>query len=179
MARRKRIVFSGQHLEIERIEQRRQDLEASVSAYFRIDNSGSAKRFLGYTVAEMRTEEESLIEESRRSASMEIFSALEAAFHIDFLQRCYRRERDEISMALRKLHDENQGASVPLDRILSAWRRHSIVPTNFVDHLKQAFRYRHWLAHGRYWRPNFPMLDYDEIYALAERALDEFPFKKT
>ena len=179
MARPKHIVFSGQHLEIERIEQRRQDLEASVSAYFTIGYSGSAKRFLGYTVVEMQTEKDSLIEESRRSASMEIFSALEAAFHIDFLQRCYRREKDKISVALRELHDESQGAPVPLDRILSAWRQNSIVPANFVDHLKQAFKYRHWLAHGRYWRPNFPMLDYEEVYALAERALDEFPFKET
>ena len=179
MARRSRLVFSHQHLDIEQVDGRRRDTEAAIHAYFALDNAKSAQRFFGFTPSEVRTEKEALLEEARRAASMDLFGALEAAIRIDFLQRCYRRERDTVSRAFRHLYRE-KGARASLEGdILAAWRHHSNVPRSVIENLTNAFKYRHWLAHGRYWNPRFPRLDYDEVYALAEATLDAFPFKES
>ena len=176
MASQSRFVLSHEHLDIEQIEGRRQDTEAAIEAYFAIGNPSSAQRFLGYTPDEVRTEKEALLNELRRSASMDVFGALEAAFWIDFRQRCCRRKRkkDDVSRAFRSL-DRDKSLHVTLPVILTTWGENSDVKPRVIEDLKRAFKYRHWLAHGRYWR--FSKLDYDEVYTLAERTLDSFPFE--
>ena len=46
--------------------------------------------------------------------------------------------------------------------------------------LKGAFKFRHWLAHGRYWDPNLGRKKYDfqSLYALAEEFFECFLYKK-
>ena len=173
-----RVVLSHEHLDIEQIDRRRQDTEAAIEAYFSIGNPSSAQRFLGLALHEVRDEKEALLDESRRSSSMDVFGALEAAFRVDFLQRCYRREKDDISRAFRDIYS-NKGARVSLEGdILATWRRDLNVPQWMIGELTDAFKYRHWLAHGRYWRPKFQKLDYAEVYSLAEATFASFPFKE-
>ena len=179
MARRDHVGFSYEHLDIEQIDGHRRDTEAAIESYFTIGNPSSAQRFLGFAPGEVRTEKELLIEELRRSSSMDVFGALEAAFRIDYLQRCYRRERDDVSRTFRNLHND-RGPHVSLEGdILAAWRQNSDVPHKVIADLTDAFKYRHWLAHGRYWNPRFRKLDYDEVYTLAEATLNIFPFKES
>ena len=173
-----RVVLSNEHLDIKQIDDRRRDTEAAIEAYFAIDNPNLAERFFGMSPHEVRTEKETLIEESQRSSSMDLFGALEAAFRVDFLQRCYRREKDEISRAFRDLY-RDKGPRVSFeDGILAKWEEDLNVPKRVIRELTNAFKYRHWLAHGRYWRPKFQRLDYAEVYALAEETLASFPFKE-
>ena len=109
---------------------------------------------------------------------MDVFGALEAAFRIDYLHRCYRRGRDDVSRAFRNLYND-KGPRVSLEGdILAAWRQNSSVPRKVITDLTSAFKYRHWLAHGRYWNPRFRKLDYEEVYMLAEATLNTFPFKE-
>ena len=178
MARRSRVRFSHEHLDIEQIDGHRRDTEAAIESYFTTGNRSSAQRFLGLPPSEVRTEKELLLDELRKSSSMEVFGALEAAFRVDYLQRCYRRERDDVSRAFRNLYND-KGPRVSLeDDILVAWRQNSDVPHKVIADLKEAFQYRHWLAHGRYWNPRFRKLDYEEVYTLAEETLNAFPFKE-
>ena len=108
---------------------------------------------------------------------MSILAALEATFRIDFLQRCYKRRRDPLSRAFREIHRE-KGQYVPLTDIFSEWQQHSNVSQSVIADLKRAFRYRHWLAHGRYWTPKIGQeYDYDDIYMLAESIYSSFPFE--
>ena len=79
-----RVVLSNEHLDIKQIDDRRRDTEAAIEAYFAIDNPNLAERFFGMSPHEVRTEKETLIEESQRSSSMDLFGALEAAFRVDF-----------------------------------------------------------------------------------------------
>ena len=108
---------------------------------------------------------------------MSILAALEAAFRIDYLQRCYKRLRDPLSRAFRNAHQE-KGARVPLEDIFSMWQLHSNVSPSVTTDLERVFRYRHWLAHGRYWTPKIGReYDYSDIYALAESVYNGFPFE--
>lgn len=177
MAKRSRVSFSRQHLELDEIGRHHLDVEASIRSYFDFGNVRSAVRFAGYTSEEIQQEMKSLLEEQDRAASMNLLAALEAAFRVDFLQRCYRKRKDPVSRVFRELH-ARKGMYVSLeDDIFQVWKQKSSVSSSVISHLKGAFKYRHWLAHGRYWSPKFGRYDYHDIYTLAEAIFDSFPFE--
>ncbi len=176
MARRRRTALSdlsGEHLDIQQIDGRRRAVEAAIEAYY----ANSGQRFLGYAQSAVLAEKNALLDELRRSTSMDVFGALEAAFQIDFLQRCHDREEDDVSRAFKKLYRNNRRPYVRLSAILVAWRENSSVPRQVViKKLMDAFEYRNWLAHGRYLNPE-RRLNYDDVYLLAEATLAVFPLK--
>ena len=54
-------------------------------------------------------------------------SGLEAGFRIGFLQRSYRKEKDDVSRCLRELY-RRKGVRVSLEEdILNAWQEHSFL----------------------------------------------------
>lgn len=177
MARRRRIGFSRQHLELNEIGRHHRDIEASVRSYFDFKNVRSAARFAGYTSEEIRQEMNSLLEEQDRTISMNLLAALEAAFRVDFLQRCYKRRRDPVSREFRKLHTLGERYVSLEGDIFRIWKQESSVSSSVISDLKGAFKYRHWLAHGRYWVPKFGRYDYHDIYTLAEEIFNSFPFE--
>ena len=85
----RRVTFSGEHLPLVEIVQHYSDIEVSVRNYFSADNIHSGDRFVDYTPLEIEREMTSVLAEHARSTSMSILAALEAAFRMDFLQRCY------------------------------------------------------------------------------------------
>lgn len=177
MSKRKRVGFSRQHLELDEIGRHHLDVEASIRSYFVFGNIRSAARFAGYTSEEIQQEMNSLLEEQDRAASMNLLAALEAAFRVDFLQRCYKKGKDPVSREFRKLY-ASEGIYVSLEEdIFQVWKQKSSVPSSVISQLKGAFKYRHWLAHGRYWVPKFRQYDYHDIYTLAEAIFDSFPFE--
>ena len=178
MPRARRVTFSGEHLPLVQIAQYYSDIEASVRNYFSFDNLHLDDRFIGYTPLEIELEMYSVLAEHARSTSMSILAALEATFRIDFLQRCYKRRKDTLSRSFRGLHHQ-RGQYVPLKDILSQWQSYPGISRSIISDLERAFKYRHWLAHGRYWTPKIGReYDYDDIYALAEAIYNSFPFEK-
>ena len=174
----RRVTFSGEHLPLVEIAQHYSDIEASVRNYFSFDNLQSDERFVDYTPPEIELEMTFVLAEHARSTYMSILAALEAAFRMDFLQRCYKRQKDPLSRSFRTLY-QNKGQHVPLGDIFLQWKSYSTVPLSIISDLEQAFKYRHWLAHGRYWTKKIGReYDYDYIYALAESIYDSFPFEE-
>ena len=174
----RRVTFSGEHLSLVEIAQYYNDIEASLRSYFSFNNSHLDDRFVGYTPLEMEHEMHSVLEEHALSTSMSILAALEATFRMDFLQRCYKRRRDPLSRSFRELHRQ-KGQHVSLKDIFLEWKSHSNVPRSIISDLEQAFKYRHWLAHGRYWTLKIGReYDYDDIHTLAESIYNSFPFEE-
>ena len=178
MARRRRVVFSNKHLALDEIDQHHRDIESALRNYFSRENPCFETRFAGYTPDEVRHEMNARLEEHERSTSLNLLAALEAAFRIDFLQRCYERKKGCLSRAFREVHTQ-KGNLVSLERdILSAWKQNSSVPPGVISNLKGVFRYRHWLAHGRYWEPKLGRkYDYQDLATLAEAVFDGFPLQ--
>ena len=111
---------------------------------------------------------------------MTVLASIEASFRVDYLQRNYAKKRDDLSRAFRDLYREKQQRASLTDDILEAWRRHSNVGPKLVGDIRSAFRYRDWLAHGRYWvaklgRP----YDFETIYDLARDVELAFPFLRS
>ena len=177
MPNARRITCSGEHLQLAQINRYYSDVEASVRTYFSVRNARLTERFVGYTPQELEREMASVLEEHARSTSMSILAALEAAFRMDFLQRCYKRRKDPLSRAFREVHLE-KGQRVSLTDIFFLWQRHLNISPSVIAILERVFNYRHWLAHGRYWTPKIGQeYDYDDIYTLAESIYDTFPFE--
>ncbi len=173
-----RVVFSNKHLRLDEIGQHHRDIEIALRSYFSRENPRFETRFAGYTPDEIRQEMNARLEEHERTTSLNLLAALEAAFYIDFLQRCYKRKKDRLSRAFRQVYTR-QGRRVSLERdILPAWRENSSVPQRVISGLRDAFRYRHWLAHGRYWEPKLGQkYDYQGLATLAEVVFDGFPLQ--
>ena len=145
--------------------------------YFRGASPIYAVRFLGCSVAEVAEQLQTRLAESQLRASLTMLSSLEAAFRIDFLQRCYHRDRSDITRCFRDLYKEH-AEHVRLDEhILDTWAAYFTEARALISELKGAFHFRHWLAHGRYYTPKLGRkFDYLYLYELADEVFESFPF---
>lgn len=120
------------------------------------------------------------LDEADLTSSLTILASIEAAFRIDYLQRCYGRKKDAVSRALRKIYKAKQhNAALEEDifQAFQAWVENSSGTRSIIGDLRGAFRFRHWLAHGRYWTPKLGRrYDFSDIFALADLTLRSFPF---
>ena len=100
-------------------------------------------------------------------------------FRMDYKERVEKRKKDSLSKALKVIH-QTKGLRASLEEdIFNAWLENTTVKLKLIQDLKGAYKYRHWLAHGRHWTPKMgrPDYDYSEIYQLAENILNNFPFE--
>ena len=170
-----RVTFSKRHPDIQLLAHYYDDVAKSLRLYFSPAAPSFSVRFANYKPDEINKEMNERLAELEMATALSIFAAVEAAFRIDYLQRCYRKEKDAMSKAFRHLH-KKKGIRVSLeDEIFEIWKKHTIGSTSMIGKLRAAFNFRHWLAHGRYWQPKFPRYDYLAVYSLAESAINRLP----
>lgn len=178
MARAGRVTFSGDQLVYADLARDHADTEASVRLYFDSAATLQTVRFANYAPHEVDEDRDRLISQHDQHASLALLAAIEAAFRIDYLQRCKLRKKDALSRAFKNVfHVKEDRASLEND-IFSAWQAHSDVQgaPRFFNELRKAFQYRHWLAHGRYWTPKHtpPAYDFQTLALLAEPIFNDF-----
>jgi len=117
------------------------------------------------------------VEEADLTSSLTVLAAVEAAFRIDYLKRCYGKKKDPVSRALRGIYKKKQEKASLEDEIFEAWISNSSGTRTLIGELRGAFRFRHWLAHGRYWTAKLGRrYDFDDVFTLADQTLQSFPF---
>lgn len=173
-----RVIFSGARVALEAVAAHHKDLESSLTLYFSPASPAYSSRFVGYVASEVTDELGERLEEADLNSSLTLLASVEAVFRIDYLQRCYRREKDPLSRAFRDIYKtKSQSASLE-DEIFGAWVNNYSTTRPIIGDLRAAFRFRHWLAHGRYWTPKLGrQYDFSYLYALAELTLRSFPFR--
>jgi hypothetical protein len=167
----RRVSFSSEVLRIDNVAQMYADTEKSLRFYY--DSPGIEHRdtkFLGYSHDEVRQELQERLRELDGNAALEIMSALEASFRMDYQDRCDQRWKDDLSRHFRDLYKRN-GSRVSLEAdILKAWKQYSQSAKMLVSQTIGAFKYRHWLAHGKYWVPKLGQVyDFFSVYQLAQQ----------
>jgi len=172
----RRVPFSSENVIIADLALHHTDIENSLRNYFNANASSFPARFAGYSDSELTAELQTRLAEVDMTSSLTILSALEAVFRIDYLQRCYQKEKDSLSRAFRALH-RRKASKVDLENeIFDLWKQHTDGATKLISDLKGAFKYRHWLAHGRYWEPKLgKKYDFFSLYTLAASVLANFP----
>jgi hypothetical protein len=172
----KRVAFSGRNLEIAAAALHYNDTEGALTLFFSTASPSFSVRFAGYTPQEVRDEFGERIAELDRSTTMTLLAAVEAAFRIDYLQRCYHKKKDEVSRQFREIYKEKETRASLEDDIFEVWRNNTTGGEKLIGDLRGAFKFRHWMAHGRYWTPRFGQkYDYLSVYPLAMEALNSFP----
>ena len=147
------------------------DVIASLELYFTDRSPDFVTRFSGYSREDLRSELSSRLEETDLRSALEILTRLEAAFRIDFEYRCQKKLKDVLSRAFRGVRKHRRTA-VRLDEdIFETWKQNHADSRKLIGELRGAFRFRDWLAHGRYWEPKLGRkYDFDYLYGLADNV---------
>jgi len=107
---------------------------------------------------------------------MSLLAAVEAAFRIDYLQRCYQKKKDDVSRQFWDIYKEKDTRASLEDDIFEVWKNATSGSSKLIAELRGAFKFRHWLAHGRYWTPKLGQrYDYLSVYPLVLQALSSLP----
>ena len=172
------ISFSNEHLALEEIGKQHTSVANSVMLYFSNGNPRFSEFFSLYSPGELFEERNGCLLEQGLSASMTVLAAVEAAFRIDFELRCRNTSSDPISNRLRMMRRGRSQRSISFTRdILYEWEQEYPSGADAISAMREAFQFRNWLAHGRYWVPDTDKIDYGDVYALAESVFELFPLE--
>jgi hypothetical protein len=164
-------------LQLDELASYHQDVEASLRLYFSPSNPKWVERFVGKRLDDVNRELKLRLEESDVRSAFFVLTSLEAGFRLDFDLRCQRRWKDPLSVHFREVERERED-KVRLDEdILEGWRRHWSASSNDIGELRRAFKFRHWVAHGRYWTPKLGRkYAFPYVRLIAEGIFSGFPF---
>jgi hypothetical protein len=153
------------------------DVVASLRYFSKTSPSFVSTRYFGRPLGDVLAVR---IEETDLRSAFFVLTALEAAFRIDYLYRCQRKMKDDLSRAFRVIYrDRAENASLD-EHIFETWKERSSAPgPRLIGELRGAFNFRHYLAHGRYWEPKLGRkYDFSFMYSLADDVLNAFPLLK-
>ena len=178
MANSGSLVFSNEHLPLETISKHYSSVEASIELYFSHSNPRFSQIFQFYSRQELLGERVACLLEHELGTSMTILAAIEAAFRIDFELRCQSMNADTISSQLRQIQRGRMQHSISFaGDILNGWDQAFPAGRETISAMRDAYQFRNWLAHGRYWIPDINRFDYGDLYALAENVFAVFPLE--
>lgn len=163
----KKLSKSNQHLSSEEIADIFSYREKSLKLLFSNRNPDFQIDFVGYTDEEINNELKEQLDEVQKDACLNLLASIEARFRLDYAIRCEERYKDDISRKFREAFAEKQ-YQIPLeDGILDEWRDMPEIASTIISNVKGAFKYRHWLAHGRFWTYKSTKYDFFELFNLA------------
>jgi|SRR5271156_1395299 len=155
-------------LELDELAAYHQDIVDSLRLYFSPSAPTFEERFVGKPIHEVQGELELRLGESDIRSCFAVLTSLEAHFRIDFDLRCRKRLKDNLSVYFRGVEKRRKKA-VRLDEdILEGWKRCTDASPTLVGGLRSAFKFRHYVAHGRYWTPTHSKFDFSYVHLMAE-----------
>lgn len=175
MARGVSFSFSGQQSSLEEIQKYHFNSECALNDYYTVSNASNVPEFTGYTKGELDTELKARKETLDRMCSFEILATIEARFYTDYIIRCQKRKKDDLSRIFRKTYKKRKNKVSLMDDIMKAWKNKCQPHKTRLDNFGKALEYRNWLAHGRYWIPKKSYTseyDYLTICTLASDILE-------
>lgn len=168
------VSLSGQQLTLADVIRHHSVVQAATYDFFArgavaLAGSPSLAGYAGQSLDEVRS---TVLAELDHSSAFSVLSCVEAAIRIDYVRRVKAKEKSELSRALRQVYkDKEDRARLDTD-LLDCWRDHSDLPKGLIGDLIGAFKYRNWLAHGRYWTQKFGRrYDYQAVYNIADAFL--------
>lgn len=170
------VSLSNEHLRLSEIFQHQQDVDHALRSYFKNVNL-HPDRFAIFSPGEIQSDLEARLVEQDKLGGFSLLTAIEAAFRVDFWKRVQNKKRDDLSRAMRQLHKKYSFRVSLEDEIFEAWLENTSVSPGLIGDLKGAFRYRHWIAHGRYWTPKLGRrYDFYGLATLAQAVFTEVEF---
>jgi hypothetical protein len=151
------------------------DAEKSLRLYFSQDNANFAAIFIGYKISDVGEMLAEILGETARRSGLVLLARIEAAFRVDYQIRSKKKDADTLSIELRRLWKRKGRRARLEEEIWEVWRNAVDPPTRqLISQLRGVFKYRHWLAHGRYWNAG-NQYDFQDLYILSTAVLSSFP----
>ncbi|MDB5469506.1 MAG: hypothetical protein JWR84_1066 [Caulobacter sp.] len=146
----------------------RLDAEAGLRLIFSTANPEFADRFAFLTAEELSGAKRERLRELDILASLALLTAVEAKFRVDFHTRVVLKKKGALSRRFQKIFGRSNKTRLEED-ILDTWKAEHPEHREAIREVKGALKYRHWLAHGRYWDPSLARIsyDFDAVYAVA------------
>jgi hypothetical protein len=165
-----RVSFSGEEQSLEDIAHYYAAAESGLFGFFAGNSQALLDHYADVSLEEAR---DKALSELGYTSSLSVLSSVEAAIRVDYLWRVYDRRPDSLSRAMKQLHRAKENRASLEEDLLFLWRNHSDVSGALISGLIGAFKYRHWLAHGRYWTPRFGrQYDFATVFEIAEEFID-------
>ncbi len=111
-------------------------------------------------------------DELEKQAILLLTASFEAIFRVDLRLRTWRRRkaREPHTESLRnRFAGRDVLKDVPFEDILDAWKKVLGGGVKVIGNFKQVINYRHWLAHGRYWKQKSGLTEIG-VYDVSERG---------
>jgi len=108
-------------------------------------------------------------------AALVTLARTEAALRQDYLRRAKGKFSDDISIEFRKIFKKHGARAALENHILDVWsKKVTSQEKRVIGTLKGMFKFRHWLAHGRYWNQSakHSFQDVYEVAALTFQIID-------
>lgn len=177
MARRiNSLELSGKNLDLKSIKDYHDLVCSALSLKFdSLDKKSDKELILENSFKSITELKQSSIRETDNQASFNILSMIEAQLRIDFVIRIDLKLKDNLSKDFReekKLHENYKLYKFSLtDVIIKFWIENYPEYKLVLNKLRNAIsKFRHWMAHGRYWSPTKWKTDdfsYQELYMFA------------
>ena len=130
-----RVALSDEQLALGDIADHHRDLESSLTLYFSESSPTYAVRFAGYASQEVGDELGERLDEADLSSSLTVLAAVEAAFRIDYLRRCYKKKKDSVSLALRAVYRKKEQKASLEDVLIDLQNQRRIAPDHFFENV--------------------------------------------
>jgi len=133
-------------------------------------------KFITYSLDEINEYFEENFEELEHLVSFDLIAATEGRLRSNFFKTVFNKERTDIGRAFREIH-RAKGNHISLEEdILEKWKEHDHPHRSAFSDFKGILHYRHWLAHGRYWKLLYGrMYSADETYQIADNIFRIIP----
>lgn len=137
-------------------------------------------RFAIHTLDEIRMKRANRLTELEKLSGFAVLSSIEATLKVDYLIRCEDRKKDALSRRFRVIFKKKK-ERISFDQdLIGSWLKEHPEHKQIFGFLRGAWRYRHWLAHGRYWLPKLGRkYDYFSLHSLAESIHGQLPLVST
>ncbi|ELI8161203.1 TPA: hypothetical protein ACJIWH_003810 [Yersinia enterocolitica] len=149
----RKITESGAHLSFEDVIEQKEAIDKAISVLYSEDNANYQSQFIGRSRGEVEEERLRRMDESDKTHSLLLLTAIEAKFRLDAEERYRKRYKDALSRKIREIYRTRKTIKLE-DHLISVRTEMEPQLKKYYDALRNAFKYRHWLAHGRYWESN-------------------------
>ena len=175
MPKIKKFVKSDDFLSLDEIVAYKNDSEKALKSYYRQLKSGIIEDpdKVGYTKKELEEELGDRLRELELNSIFLLLSSVEGWMRLGLQERLIKKKRkDKINKELLAYMQDNGKEIIKDIPISQVFKMYKMIcsSSNILDQIQQAFKsYRHWMAHGRYYRQKInKRYDFDSLYMLID-----------
>lgn len=156
------------------IEDHHQHLIKSVNIRFSQNlNSEFNLEFIGLTEKEISKLKDEILQEIHLTSTFNLLTHVESVLRCDFIIRCQQKKKDALSKRFRSVYKPNKKIySYRLkEDILDPWLDYRPNCGDILYYFTEALKFRHWMAHGRYWKydSNWRKYNFDSVFMKIEQ----------